>query len=956
MRWQSIIDTSLSASYTHHMIISENWNNWLEHSDIIVRDDLIDEGHRVFSFSRFVATQVTRNPQILSHLEQHRCLQSIFSEEHPGALLYAPDSNLSESEFMAELRKFRNFHMVWLYWRDFAGLADLDETCAHVSWLADYCLHLAHDWAYASVKQQLRVTDADLLPLIIIGMGKYGSEELNVSSDIDLIFSYSDDQELPIGLRSLQIFYTRIGQQIIKLLDQRTADGFVFRVDMRLRPYGDSGALVMSESALESYYLEQGRDWERFAFIKARYVFATEAQITRLSSILKPFVFRRYVDFSVLDSPREMKRLIQHEIRRRNLGDNIKLGAGGIREIEFITQALQLIHGGKDPELQGRSLHKMLNRIATVGLLDVESVLKLQQAYLFLRQLEHRIQGYRDEQTQTVPADSDRQYLLALSMGYDSWAECRQQMDFHREQVHSIFTALFDSSEQLSADSEAIIYSDIWLAAKNAGDLSDMISEAALEPVAAIEEDISQFAQLGVIKNAPPRAEQMLNHLLPTVLSRLHQYNNQPLVIQRMIKLILAIISRTAYLELLRENITVLEQVMSLCDESIMVAQLMADYPFILDELLNPIAISLDDGAEFKQQLQQSLNRIPRDDIEARMDVLREVRQTQLLRLCIADISHSLSASDIGRQLSDMATAVIEETLLMAWQIMTDMYGHLPSAMHSQSAISPGFCIIAYGKLGGQEMGYSSDLDLVFIYRDVKEQTNGDNRLDNKRFYIRLAQKIIHLLSTRTRTGVLYEVDMRLRPSGNSGLLVSDIDAFATYQNTEAWTWEHQALIRARMVVGDPELAEHFCRIRHEVLSRYRIEQDLIDEITSMRSRMQEHTMAALGSGQLDLKQSDGGLADIEFLTQYLVLKYGHVYDVLLQSTHTETILKTIEQLNLLESEQVTILAQQYRSIRQQLNQQSLQKRGSVIRDPGPLVTQFEQVREIWQQVFRRSN
>lgn len=938
------------------MIISDDWTNWLDANDIKVSDALGNQGHQAFTFSRFVVAQAERHPEYLVHLLEQNSLKIPFTSEHPDALWRSPENDSSEIEFMCQLRCFRNFHMLWLYWRDLSGQAELSETCAHVSWLADTCIELAHEWSYKAVQQQLRITSAQLLPLIVIGMGKYGSEELNVSSDIDLIFCFTDEQDLPEGLRSLDLFYTRLGQQMIRLLDQRTADGFVFRVDMRLRPYGESGALVMSESALESYYLEQGRDWERFAFIKARYVYGTQQQTERLGTILKPFVFRRYIDFSVLESPREMKRLIQHEIRRRNLGDNIKLGAGGIREIEFITQALQLIHGGKDPELQGRNLNAMLNRIAIVGLLDPESVLKLQQAYLFLRLLEHRIQGYKDEQSQTVPSDPERQQLLALSMGYEGWYACQQQMAFHREQVHIIFNDLFASSNQSSHDTEALIFNDIWLAAKSSDSLADMILETGLQSAAAIAEELSQFAQLGVVRNSPPRAEQMLNHLMPIILSRLRGFSNQPLVLQRLINLILAIMSRTAYLELLRENITVLEQVMSLCDKSVMVAGLLTDYPFILDELLNPVPIEMDDGAEFKAQLQQSLNRIPLDDMETRMDVLREVRQTQLLRLCIADMSEQLSVSEIGRMLSEMASAVIQETVLMAWQIMTEKYGHLPSAEQAGYSVSPGFCVIAYGKLGGQEMGYGSDLDLVFVYRDIKEQTTGPNQLDNKRFYIRLAQKIIHLLSTRTRTGVLYEVDMRLRPSGNSGLLVSDIDAFATYQDSEAWTWEHQALIRARAIVGDPQLAELFNNIRDRVLSKPRSEAELKNDICAMRKRMQEHTMSPHKPGQLDLKQSDGALADIEFLSQYLVLKYGETMPDIFASTHTERLLQRIAEAQLLDSEDSELLINHYRTLRKHINHQNLQKMGSVVRDPGELLTQCQQVRQVWDQVFHTSD
>ena len=805
------------------------------------------------------------------------------------------------------------------------------------------------------ISQQFRLGDARLLPLIIIGMGKYGSEELNVSSDIDLIFCFSDEQELPDSLRSLEVFYTRLGQLIIKLLDQRTADGFVFRIDMRLRPYGDSGALVMSESALESYYLEQGRDWERFALIKGRFITGTDEQRERLHAILKPFVFRRYIDFSVLESPREMKRLIQHEIRRRNLGDNIKLGAGGIREIEFITQALQLIHGGKDPELQGRSLLLMLDRIAVVGLLDQETVSYLKQAYYFLRLLEHRIQAYKDEQTQRLPAEEWRLELLARSMGFTDWQSCGESLDQHRQQVHEIFSDLFASSDQPLTEQADIMYNDIWLAAFNGDSVETLMAQTTLDAPSEIETILTQFAGLRVVQNSPARAEQMLHKLLPAILSRLDRFDNQSVLFQRLIDLILAIISRTAYLELLKENVAVLEQVMTLCHRSAMVADYLTDYPFVMDELINPVLLTSDSADEFNEHLKQSLNRIPLDDIEARMDVLREMRQLQLLRLSLADIAGVMDVSQIGQFLSDMAVSVIRETVTMAWQMMVEKHGSLPSTESSLEAMSPGFCIVAYGKLGGREMGYSSDLDLVFIYRSKKESTTGGAELDNKRFYIRLAQKIIHLLSTRTRTGVLYEVDMRLRPSGNSGLLVTDIAAFEQYQDKEAWTWEHQALIRARPILGDSQLAQEFNEVRSKILGQHRDDESLQHDILEMRQKMQTHTMARLKSDEVDLKQSSGGLADIEFLTQYLVLLHAENQPSLLQTTDTTELLAAIANTELLAEQSCTLLQRHYRAIREELNRQSLQKRGVVTIPTQSILDDAASVVTLWDEIFHKS-
>ncbi len=937
-------------------LVSSDWQDWFSKHVPDLNPRYVTDGAYVFQFSRYVRQTAERHPNLLTELIHRGVLATEFEPAGANANLFLPDISASEADFMAQIRVFRTFHMLWIYWRDLSGNADLSETCAHVSWLADSCLEMAHAWAYSAVSQQFALTDNSLKPLIIIGMGKYGSEELNVSSDIDLIFCYTAAQDIPSSVRSLEIFYTRLGQLIIKLLDTRTAAGFVFRVDMRLRPYGDSGALVMSDTALESYYLEQGRDWERFALVKGRFVVATEQQRRDLYAILKPFVFRRYIDFSVLESPREMKRLIQHEIRRRNLGDNIKLGAGGIREIEFITQTLQLIHGGKDPKLQGRELLAMLDRIAEAGLLESDTVRQLTNAYTFLRLLEHRLQAYKDEQTQVIPSDETRQELLALSMGFSDWRQCKKALEQHRQAVHHIFNGLFAGSEQGNAESIDVIYSDIWLTAYKGGNVESVIAQTELEQVTGIGQILKQFAGLNVVQNCPSRAEQMLHHLVPTILAELHNFDDGRLLFQRMIDLLLAIISRTAYLELLKENTNVLKHVMMLCDRSSLVADNLADYPFIMDELINPVMLTSDSVDEFNEQLKQSLNRIPLDDIEARMNVLREIRQIQLFRLSIADISGVMDTPVISEFLSDMAVSVIQETANMAWQLMVERHGTLPSLDSSVESTTPGFCIVAYGKLGSREMSYSSDLDLVFLYRSHNETSTGPAAIDNKRFYIRLAQKIIHLLNTRTRTGVLYEVDMRLRPSGNSGLLVTDIDAFNEYQSTEAWTWEHQALVRARSICGDTELAAQFDTIRTTVLSRQREPAELKQDILQMRTRMREHTMEKLKPGEIDLKQSAGGLADIEFLTQYLVLQNSWKYPELLLTTSTTKLLKAIANTGSLSQSNLAMLLEQFLTIRTLLHQRSLQKLQGVISADDDLTQKFTDVVSQWDAVFHRSD
>ena len=943
-------------------IASDSWQQWLDSQKESLSinstnlESYLDKGALVFSFSDYVRIEAERHPDMLLALIQFGVLNSPFDRELDKAVLMLPDRVGTEFQLMQALRRFRRYHMMWIYWRDLSGQASLEETCGHVSWLADNAIQFALEQAHKMVCEQLKQNQEELLPLVVMAMGKYGAEELNVSSDIDLIFCYSDDQEKPSNLRSLELFYTRVGQKLIQLLDQRTADGFVFRVDMRLRPYGDSGALVMSESAFESYYLEQGRDWERFAMIKARIVTGTDEQRTYIKSILKPFVFRRYVDFSVLDSPREMKRLIQHELRRRNLGDNIKLGAGGIREIEFIAQALQLIHGGKDPELQDRKLLTIMPRLVKAHLLDEDSVSQLVNAYHFLRLLEHRIQGYKDQQTQLIPDEPELRDLLGLSMGYKDWAGCEQDLTSHRNAVHSVFSDLFATAESEEDNEDDVHYHDLWLAAKSGEDIPGHFDGTDLLPVNEISETLAQFAGQSSIQNMGPRGEQILNHLMPVLLSHISKFDNQAKLFQRVIHLINAISSRTAYLELLKENLPALELMLELCSKSALIAESLAEYPFVLDELLNPLLLhDPETSADFDDLLRQSLSRIPADDIESRMDALREVRQTQLLRLEAADLATVLDVSTVGERLSNMAIRVVEEAAAMAWQQLAEKHGTPDISDTADTSLTPGFCVIAYGKLGSGEMGYSSDLDLVFIYDAEPGQTNGLKPLDTRNFYVRLAQKIIHFLSMRTRTGVLYEVDMRLRPSGNSGLLVSHIDAFENYQNTEAWTWEHQALIRTRAVLGEERLVERFNAIRRSILCRERDSEALALDVSKMRKRMQDHTIQSIPADQpdsRDLKQSSGGIADIEFLVQYWVLNYANQYQELTQYCRTSDIITALKQVTDLDAQELDLMSEHFLSLRQRINLLSLQKRGVIEQCSHQTLADFDQVQSIWSRVF----
>jgi len=934
------------------------WLDWwrTNASNLTYHEEIEQQGVVTFNFSDYVRIESERNPAFLLALLSSNCLAKPFTPEAHAALKFIPEPEATEHQFMAQIRDFRKYHMLWIYWRDLTGIAELEETCEHISWLADYCIRTASAWAHNDTAKRFRI-DSELLPLLVLGMGKYGAGELNVSSDIDLIYCFNDDQEKPSNLVSLEKFYTMIGRKVIQILDQRTAHGFVFRVDMRLRPYGDSGALVMSQSAMESYYLEQGRDWERFALIKARIVTGTKQQKANLTAILKPFVFRRYVDFSVLESPRQMKRLIESEIRRKNLGNNIKLGAGGIREVEFIAQALQLIHGGKVVELQCRELLKALPLISKAELLDSEIVSKLLTGYKFLRLMEHRLQAFKDQQTQSLPEESERLTLLAYSMGYSDWESCNQDLESTRRFIHQVFSDLFSSPEHEVQNDQDIIYQDIWNAAEGTRSFVELLERARLPMPEQFEQVLVQFRSVAAIKNMGPRGYKVLDNLMPKILQRLANRNSPVIVLERVIKLISEIIRRTAYLDLLAENQGALDQLLSLCSRSAMIADHLADYPYVLDELLTPETLfNPPSRSSYADALRQRLCRIPAEDIEARMDALREFRQTHLLRLSAADTADVLDVDSLSESLSELAEVILIEASQMAWEQLTERHGMPDKCRTSEEQITPGFCCIGYGKLGGRELSYSSDLDLVFIHDADDGRTDGDKPLDNKTFYLRLAQKIIHLLNIRTRTGVLYEVDMRLRPSGNSGLLVSHIDAFSEYQLTQAWVWEHQAIIRARFIFGSQSIHDKFAALRERVICQHTDANELALEVVKMRQRMRDHLLPSLQPNEVSLKQSEGGLADIEFLVQFWVLVFASEKKQLLVATKTTTLLKKLASIEQLKSIPLTTLAEHYLWLRDKINQQSLQKQSSNYQLEASENVNFELVKRLWSETFDGTN
>lgn len=883
--------------------------------------------HQIAALSQFVMETLQRDAPLLHDLPA-------MLDETDRLTRYRPrlQTQLSactdENQVQRVLRQFRYREMVVIAWRDFLNLWTLEASLAHLSALAEAMIVEAYQWHYQRGCQEWGTpcnAQGEAQPMLIIGMGKLGGGELNFSSDIDLIFTYPENGETQGARRSIANaqFFTRLGQRLIKALDQQTFDGFCYRVDMRLRPFGESGPLVMSYAALEDYYQEQGRDWERYAMVKARVMGQDkEAESQELSQMLRPFVYRRYMDFSAIHSLRRMKAMIKSEVRRRGLSNNIKLGAGGIREIEFIAQVFQLIRGGREPSLRQRNLLRTLEAIEALRLLSSEEVQVLRHAYRHLRRLENLLQAMADKQTQTLPDNELDQLKLATAMNYADWQSLMAETQQHMAQVHTIFTVLIGDDDETESD-VARHFHELWDQAHQP-EVMRLIIEQDIpsDNPDEVVEAVARFKEEMAKKTLGPRGREVLNRLMPKVFSAIFAHLDARFGLPRVLHLLHKIVTRTTYLELLDEHSAALTQLVNLCTASPMISEQLGRYPILLDELIdpqqlyNPIALSA-----YKTELHDFLARIPEDDLEQQMEALRQFKQICMLKIAAADIAHVLPVMKVSDHLTYLAEAIVEVVVHQAWKQVTEKYGE---PTHLAGRDSTGFAVVGYGKVGGWELGYNSDLDLVFLHdcpADV--YTDGKKEIDGRQFYLRLAQRIIHIFSTRTASGILYDTDTRLRPSGASGLLVSAMDAFADYQQQEAWTWEHQALVRARLIYGDACLQQAFDLTRHAILAQERDEQTLRRDVVEMRHKMREH-LGGHKAGRFMLKQDQGGITDVEFLAQYLVLRYSHEFPQLTVWSDNVRIFESLQQQGIMDEVQAQALTHAYTTIRNHIHHRNL--------------------------------
>ncbi|WP_417516564.1 bifunctional [glutamate--ammonia ligase]-adenylyl-L-tyrosine phosphorylase/[glutamate--ammonia-ligase] adenylyltransferase [Marinobacter sp.] len=916
--------------------------------------------------SPFLRQTLERQPEQVRTLLESRLLSEPTTPEYLQSRCteYLVDVS-DEPGLHAALRRFRREAQFRIIWRDLMRWADLHETIAATSAFAEVCIQGALDWLHESACEQFGtpwgkdpVSGAEApQSLIVIGMGKLGGCELNVSSDIDLIFAFPGKGETRGGSRSLdnQQFFIRLGQRLIQALDQITADGFVFRVDMRLRPYGQSGALALSFAALETYYQDQGRDWERYAMVKSRVVAGDPKAGQVLMESLRPFVYRRYIDFSAFESLRSMKAMISREVRRQGLENNIKLGSGGIREIEFVVQAFQLIRGGRDRELQQRELLIILKELEALELLPSQVVKELRDAYVFLRNLEHALQGMEDKQTQLLPEDKLSQARVALIMGFDDWSSCLQVLMQHREKVATHFANIIATEEdeegaQTSLDEG---WFELWLAEVDEDSDTQWLEKNGYEDPSGSLGLLSSLRDSRTVQTMQTQGRKRLNQFMPVLLEALTEVDNPSETLSRVLQLVEAILRRTAYMVLLLENPGARTQLVKLCSESPWIARQLAETPLLLDELLNAESLySPPAREELQDDLRQQMLRISYDDLENQMESLRHFKKAHSLRVAASELKGTLPLMKVSDYLTWIAEVVLDHVVDVAFANLVARHGH--PGRNDDATSETDFAVIGYGKLGGIELGYTSDLDLVFVHNaDPDLATDGDKPIDNAVFYTRLGQRIVHILNAQTPSGQLYDVDMRLRPSGNSGLLVSTLQAFEKYQRNDAWTWEHQALARARGVAGCRETVAAFESVRHNILCQSRGKDKLRQEVVEMREKMRANlgTPESRREELFHIKHDAGGIVDMEFMVQYLMLAWSEDHPELTQWSDNIRQMEELGRAGVLPVEDAEKLREVYIALRSSIHRRALQNLNSQV--AGDAFTEERRyIQSVWKKIM----
>lgn len=898
----------------------------------------------------FLARYTLQTPLQRHHFEE--ILLNFLKKHHEDI------EQIDEKQVMQSLRQMRSMLMLKWIWQDALSLISLEQLVQELSDFADCCLCFSKDFIYKNLQKRygdpvIRQKNKTALDeFAIIAMGKLGARELNLSSDIDLIFVHIDNGETN-GKKCIetQKFMLNLGRGIIRLLDENTEHGFVFRVDMRLRPWGDGSPLVMHLPALEKYFSQHGRTWERFAWLKARVVNDIGEQFSqRLSIMTKNFVHRYYIDYSAFSALREMKAMIVNQQIQRQDIDNVKLGMGGIRDIEFIVQSFALIYGGHHIRIaQHPACLDCMAILTELGYLDVQEGRQLEAAYRFLRRLEHAIQARHDQQTQQLPNASTELLALTQTLGFESVAAFRSVLDAHRQNVSKPFGRMVtdrQSPRQENLDSRQICQS-----------LTSILGDETMQT-------LDDFMKSRLVQSLDEVAKERLASAYPIILHALLTHaqrdgaDSAMVALPRLIALLEAICRRSIYLVMLSENPDATVRLIPMLSASSWIARELAHYPVLLDTFLQKRYLHLPDKAELTDILRQSLLRVEPFDDESYLSAIRLFKKTQVLAVATADILGLRHIMKVSDSLTFIAEVVLESALYRAFSELQQKHG-LPLLQNKQRATAEncGFAIIGYGKLGGLEMSYASDLDLVFLHCiDETSETDGIKPISGMKFAARLIQKLMNYLATQTRDGRAYEIDTRLRPSGNAGVAVVSTQAFMMYQEDKAWAWEHQALVRARGLCGDENVLQKFIQIRQQILTRQRDRQSVQKDVMQMRQKMQSHlgiksSKSTEHNEQFHIKQDFGGLVDIEFLAQYMVLGYAHDYPNLAIWPDNVRIFEEVAKTNIWTKERCQKLTQCYLDLRKKTHELALSEQGNVVEEKA-----WHQLRvyvqEVWRQVF----
>jgi glutamate-ammonia-ligase adenylyltransferase len=912
----------------------------------------------VFALSDFVASTCTRTPELLQNLLASGDLQRAYD---PRRFIRDTEQAIAplteEDDLMRALRQLRTRELLRIAWRDLSSWCDLESTLHETSLLADAlidaalrALELSHRTKFGIPQGRQGAPQS----LVVLAMGKLGSKELNFSSDVDLLFAYPEGGQTVGSPRALanDQFFARLARRLVHVLSTATENGFVYRVDLRLRPFGTAGPVVMSFNALEEYYQSHGRGWERFALTRARTVAGDMLQGAALLDRLRPFVYRRYLDYGAIEEMREMKHLLAEEVQRKGLQSNIKKGPGGIREIEFLCQSFQIIRAGQEPALRALQTLAILVKLKEYGYLPDPAATELTLAYRFLRTVEHRLQQVDDRQTHTLPQDAPGQIRLAVGMNFSDWASFSTHLNMHRHRVQAHFDQVFASPERKATTGAVNQLQCLQNCERESAQAIGVLRAAGFANAEGTWERINEFRGASRQRLLGRVGQRRLERLMPLLLAVIGKRGGTLTTTHRVLQVIEAIASRSVYLTLLIEQPVVLEQLVRLCEASPWITRQISQHPLLLDDLLDPRTLyAPPTRAELNADIAARLGRIMDGDTEREMDALRHFKHTNVLRIAAADIAKVVPLMVVSDHLTAVAEIALQAVLRLVWRDLTARYG-IPQFCVDGAYQEAGFAIIGYGKLGGLELGYGSDLDLVFLHEaaGTDQQTDGPQPIDNGLFFARLARRIIHFLSAHTSADVLYEVDARLRPSGASGLLVTSTSAFKDYQLRSAWTWEHQALVRARVVAGPERLQQWLEETRRGVLCAERHPAQLCREVQEMRNRMRNE-LAHEHSGGFDIKYGRGGIADIEFMVQCLVLRWASKLGDYLRFTDNIRLLEGFTKAGVLSAEDTELLANAYRSYRTHAHALALQEQSAII-DDSALQEYRDGVTSIWNRLM----